>query len=210
MFAPCKFRKKPPRLGFSLLELLVVVALLGVLSVLAVPALSGLTRSNTMNKNLLILSGVFEQARQYAISRNTYVWVVLTSASNTGLTNSLKVGQIASLDGTDVLSWSPASTLVSGSSNLEMVGRPQELRMVRIENSAAADAGASMASVNITGGTLTFTRAVQFTPTGEARVGASVSRFIDLAVLEDSAVGSSNRAVLRLTGLTGKTSVQRN
>ena len=210
MFAPCKFRKKPPRLGFSLLELLVVVALLGVLSVLAVPALSGLTRSNTMNKNLLILSGVFEQARQYAISRNTYVWVVLTSASNTGLTNSLKVGQIASLDGTDVLSWSPASTLVSGSSNLEMVGRPQELRMVRIENSAAADAGASMASVNITGGTLTFTRAVQFTPTGEARVGASVSRFIDLAVLEDSVVGSSNRAVLRLTGLTGKTSVQRN
>ena len=82
--------------------------------------------------------------------------------------------------------------------------------MVRIENSAAADAGASMASVNITGGTLTFTRAVQFTPTGEARVGASVSRFIDLAVLEDSVVGSSNRAVLRLTGLTGKTSVQRN
>lgn len=113
------------------------------------------------------------------------------------------------MDGTDVQGWSPASTPLSGASNLEMVGKPLELPLVRVED--GTNAAGTLASVNIVGGSpqQTYTRAVQFTPTGEARVGNSVSRYIDMAILQGTGTQSPNRAVLRVAGLTGKTSVQR-
>lgn len=196
------------RRGFSLIELLAVMAVMAVLAAASVPAISGLTRGNVMNKNLLVFAGVLEQARQLAISKNTYVWVVLSDPAKVG--DPIKVGQIASRDGTDALAWSSSPLTLSASTNLEMVGKPRDLSWVRVENSSRPNAGVAMANVNIVDGLQgrTYTRAIQFTPTGEARVGASVSRFIDVAILQDTG-NTSNQGVLRIAGLTGKTSVQR-
>jgi len=193
--------------GFSLVEILAVMAVLACLAAMSVPAISGISRGSMMNNNLLIFSGVLEQARQLAISKNTYVWVVVSQPATAG--EPVKVGQIASKDGTDALAWSTEALELSGSSVLEMVGKPQDLRWVKLENSSRTDAGVALAAINITDGPgRTYTRAVQFTPTGEARVGSSVSRFIDVAMLQE--VGNTaNQGVLRIAGLTGKTSLQR-
>ncbi len=128
----------PVRSGLNLLELLVVMAVLGLPGAVAVPALSSLSRSNPMNKSVLILAGICEQARQYAISRNTYVRVVCSPSTPAGSAGSVKVGQVASMDGTDVLGWSLASTPLSGASNLEMAGKPLKLTLVRVEDGTNA------------------------------------------------------------------------
>src|SRR5262245_26003946 len=93
--------------GFSLIELMSVVAISALVFATAAPALSGLTWVSGLNKNLLVLSGVLQQARQYAISKNTYAWVVFSMpSSSASLDSPIKVGLVASMDGTDVLGWS--------------------------------------------------------------------------------------------------------
>lgn len=57
--------------AFSLLELLVVVAIMAILSTLAVSAFGSISRSMALTRGGDLLAGEIERARQMAISKNT-------------------------------------------------------------------------------------------------------------------------------------------
>ncbi len=64
-----KFRASP---SFTLVEMLVVLGIIAILSAIAVPLIPALMRSNTLDSNVQTLTGILEQARETAISGNTY------------------------------------------------------------------------------------------------------------------------------------------
>jgi prepilin-type N-terminal cleavage/methylation domain-containing protein len=91
--------------AFTLAEMLVVLAIMALLGTLVAPSVLGLKSSGQMNQNLSKLSGLIEDARQYAIANDTYVWVAFAPATDSSGLKTLSVATLASADGTD-----PAST----------------------------------------------------------------------------------------------------
>lgn len=63
--------------GFTLVELLVVMAILGVLLGFIVPAVSSLKGAGDVSKAVYGIADIFEQARAYAMAKRTYVYVGL-------------------------------------------------------------------------------------------------------------------------------------
>jgi prepilin-type N-terminal cleavage/methylation domain-containing protein len=61
--------------GFSLIELLSVMAIFTVMMALVVPAITGVKSGQDVARSAYDLAGLLEQARTYAIAHNTYVWV---------------------------------------------------------------------------------------------------------------------------------------
>lgn len=64
--------------GFTLLELLVVMGIMVVLMVLMAPLLSSIGGGNNLTKAATDIQGILEQARTYAMSADTYVYVGIT------------------------------------------------------------------------------------------------------------------------------------
>jgi prepilin-type N-terminal cleavage/methylation domain-containing protein len=211
--------QKHIKYGFTLLELLCVISIIGALAALSSLGIKSILTGNLVGAGLQKLSGTLELARQYAISNNTYVWVMLSDSNATGM----KVGMIASRNGIDSLMWSTNEVDIISSSDYELLGKISNLNQVRVDNDAPTVTISSLpvtdtipaapAIVNIkvhTGGQdFVFTRAIQFTPTGEARASSSVVRFIDMTMRPQQG-NSPNQAVLRVAGLAGKTSIYRN
>lgn len=208
--------------GFSLIELLCVVAVIAVMVLVALPAMSSLTLSGQIGQSLQTLGSTLEMAHQYAINNNTYVWVVV--GTNNVPNSNLKMGVIASTTGTDDLAWNPNTVTLSQATGYQLVGKVTDLPRiavadtptVTIKNLPSVSIPASPMSTTLSfavsfgGQSLTFKKCIQFTPSGEARVGQSVARFIDVAVLSSKATNSPNQAVLRVGGTTGKTFTYRN
>lgn len=61
--------------AFTLIELVVVIAIIAVLTVLLVPAFSNLRGANDLTNAAYTITGALEQARNYAMANNTFVWV---------------------------------------------------------------------------------------------------------------------------------------
>lgn len=86
--------------GYSLTELLVVVAIVGVLSLISVPAFINFKNQNTFRADLRNFSNDLRSARQYAISQTTDVRVELDVAGNQLTSNTYRFYSGSSLTNT--------------------------------------------------------------------------------------------------------------
>ena len=213
--------------GFTLVELLTVIAVMSVLVSLAAPALSSMAKGSQMTQSLIELSGALDQARQYAISRNTYVWVALRPNPEGSNGDELSMVVLASKSGTDPAPWSDYGAVPN--SQIDLIARPRTFDQMRFEEAGKYTkteipglSGKSTTSINNTpsentaifrvklpGATsaVDFDRVIQFTPTGEARVSSSVIDVIEFGLHPTR--GKAGVAVLRVNGLTGQTAVFR-
>ena len=113
--------------AFSLVELLIVIAIVAVLSSLALPAFNSIRGAGGLTKTANDIAGILEQARAYAMAQSTYVWVgVRTNLANG--TDVLTVGVIASKTGSS----NPAQDVVQ----LGKITRFENVQLVALPDSS--------------------------------------------------------------------------
>jgi type II secretory pathway pseudopilin PulG len=71
------------RLAFTLVELLVVIGVMVTILGICVPAITGMKTAGDVSKAVYDIDGLLEQARAYAMSSNTYVYVGFFEADET-------------------------------------------------------------------------------------------------------------------------------
>ena len=65
--------------GFSLIEMICVLAVVSVMASLVMPAITGMVTGDRLSNSAYTLSDVIQQARAAAMARHTYVWVGFSS-----------------------------------------------------------------------------------------------------------------------------------
>jgi type II secretory pathway pseudopilin PulG len=122
-----------------LVELLFVTAIIGSLMILVAPAFTSIRTSGDVTNAAYTIKGVLEQARNYAMANNTYVWIGFyeedgsaPSATPTATpgTGRLVISIAASRDGTTV--YNPNST--SNPDPIDPARLMQVAKLVKIEN----------------------------------------------------------------------------
>lgn len=223
----CASRKYRPVAGaaFTLIELLAVMAVITVMAVLSVPAFSSISSSGRTNQAVVEIAGLLENARQYAVSKNTYVWVAFAKEESATDGGVLMVAVVASKDGMK----HEASGSVPGG-DFNQVSQVKVFPQLAWEDAGKYGGLEGMAASQQTGsannvagsgfklkvpgrtGTMTFTQAVEFQPTGEARNSGSPIDVLEFAVLPKKPkvdADSGGVAVFRVNGLTGQTRIYR-
>jgi type II secretory pathway pseudopilin PulG len=131
-----------------LIEILGVLAIMGILISLSLPAIQSERSALAFNSSVEGITGILNQARAYATSRDTYVWVAFYpfdpatlpgAADQSG--EEVYVTTYASTDGTDPIQWGAGLTSVpipyvpSGStaSAVVQVGRVTLFRQLHVE-----------------------------------------------------------------------------
>jgi len=89
-------------LGFTLLELLIVVAIIGLLLVLIAPAFTYIKGGTGVTSAAYTIQGALDSARTYAKANNTYAWVGFSGSVGSNVTGSAALSVVASKDGTDL------------------------------------------------------------------------------------------------------------
>lgn len=127
------------RAGFTLLELLIVVGIIGVLLLLIAPAFRSIKGGNDVTSAAYSIKGALETARTYAKANNTYAWVgffeedvsqASTNPATTGI-GRIVVSIVASKNGSEVYTSvaSPAADMDSAGTKLLQVGK-----LIKLEN----------------------------------------------------------------------------
>lgn len=136
------------------MELMVVIGIIVLLTAIVATAIPSLMKSNQIDQSVTTISGVMEQAREAAISGNTYVWVAFSSPTTSNPANGIWAAIIQSSDGTE----SPINTTVTPawvttnitipSSNLLLLSKLQNLPGVQIVDVSSLPATTSNAATS--------------------------------------------------------------
>jgi prepilin-type N-terminal cleavage/methylation domain-containing protein len=123
--------------GFTLLELLIVVGIIGLLMVLIVPAFTTIKGGTDVTSAAYTIKGVLDTARTYAKANNTYTWVgfyeedVSQPSTNpaTGGIGRIVMSIVASKDGTMLYTLPLTGVITLPSGSLIQIGK-----LTKIEN----------------------------------------------------------------------------
>lgn len=188
--------------ALSLLELLVVTALLGILAVMVVPAFVAIAQGSGMKRAVSDVSDSLEQARTLAMAQSTWVLVGFSQDSTT-LPHNLTIMAVASKDG----------TTNTAAANLTPLGKAIKVDNVQILSETTSTNVVLKNSqfeftVNVAGASRRFSGTVlAFSPQGEAIVTASVvSPWIEVPLQElrgDLPI-TNKTASIRVSGISGQ------
>jgi prepilin-type N-terminal cleavage/methylation domain-containing protein len=225
---PIPARLRGSAAGFSLVELLMVLAVISLVMTFVVSGVSSLFRSDRFDQSLGTLSGLMDRAREAAVADNNYVWVAFTdNPSASALANGVGVMIFESQDGTDALNnftngTTSSPLAITTANDLRVVLPPQHLSGVNVMNAgsvtlanapaltAASMPGSLALTLNSGATPYTFTRVIEFAPDGEARLGSGTwNNFVEFDLQSSLATTSPDKAVLRISTLTGKMTVYR-
>lgn len=120
--------------AFTLLELLLVIALIAILMVLVTPAFTTIKSGNDVTTAAYTIKGVLAQARTYAQANNTYAWLGFYEENGSiSSTNPASAGNgrlvlsiVASKDGTNIYG--------SGTGTIDCTRLIQISSLVKIDN----------------------------------------------------------------------------
>ena len=210
-----------------------VIAIISIVAAATTSLIPSFLQSNQVTANISNLAGILEEAREAAISSNTYVYVLFSNTLPTNPAGGVATIILESEDGTDALNNFTTSGNINTLSDLMVLHKLQTLPGIKVLTQSQAEtlvtslslsnvptlttagaplAGASTAlnlSSKIGGITYTFTQGIIFKPDGEALASATTWNDLVEFGVEPSQGAVRDVAVMRLTRLTGKLTVYR-
>ncbi len=134
----CAKQRDPESIrGFTLVELLVVVGIIGLLLVLLAPAFTTIKGGTDVTSAAYTIQGVLDTARTYAKANNTYSWVGFAGSIGNNITGQVQLVVVASKDGTDLgTSVNQGGNRVNITAGVTPVGK-----VMRLESAHIGDTG---------------------------------------------------------------------
>jgi prepilin-type N-terminal cleavage/methylation domain-containing protein len=202
-----RFFRHPARAGFSLVELLIVVAVMAILSTLTVTSVRSVLASRAFTVALDTISNSVALARQTAMSRGLPVALVLSQPENANDTAALMVLQSswvagAGTGGTSGLKYSPATPWrpLAPSSDVDI-----DMQDFKASNSAITNA---IQQTKFNGNPINEYRYILFQPDGSVEfnsTGATGNQSPNV-ILEQKRI-LKNKFQITIQGSTGRAKV---
>lgn len=219
--------------GFSLIEMLTVMAIIGVLAATVVPAVFGVMAGTSATSATLELSSFLEQSRLYATGNNTYVFVSLLPTTDDAKRPELWATAIASNDGSNLYNTSASTfTIGSGANNARQIAKVMKIKgfVAKGKNTISTTVvprpdptGSTVGDIiNISANGKTFTTGAGqvfpvsfwFAPDGSANLPTGLPSRLEVAIQPNqkqsaSAADAAWASVFQIAGLTGTVRVYR-
>ncbi len=209
--------------GFTLVELLCVIAIISILAAACGPSIAGVATGDRLTNNIYELSGLIQQSRMTAVAQHTYVWVGFHAYTQNG-NPSLMVASVLPSSGllaangiqTDIANNQyqiSTSRFVIRNAELATTGNYKNLPGLDTHNTDAASQSYTF-QLNIPGtSNATFSEVIVFGPNGEVNLPQSDGTLqvaqcvgIGLTAVPGSA-SSLHSAAIQIHGLSGQVSV---
>lgn len=207
--------------AFSLVELLVVIAIIGILASLSGPAISGMSSSQRIQKNIAQVASLLEQARVVAVTQNTYSYVFFREDTINGNMDAVLISSRTGLDPFK----NGVLNLDASAADISVVHKKAQFEetILKKKNTIPVSGNSGVDRpqppfLSDLGDSLIFTmkgetynRCIMFRPTGEATVPTlDFAGLVEFAIQpRQDSTPSPRAAVLQIAGATGQTKVYR-
>lgn len=186
--------------GFSLIELLTVIAILGILASLIVPAVGSISRGANLNRGGQMISDQLALARQEAVTRNRDVEVRFYQLTN-GISTGWRGIQLFRIEQT------PTGPVTNASSRISVV--PEGIVMASNSLSPLITSSPASGTVHLPTYGATVFRAFRFRGNGSLETSVGTNNYVTLYNAIDKASPPANYYTIQINPLTGKASVFR-